>query len=237
MICEGKCCVRNCNNLSDPVQKALCLSSCICGEIRVPEDPDILRIRICRVPAQVSRIKAGKKITSIEEAVDEINNIFNTLKNNGLLTKRTKTKEFMDSSFSSIKFHQILAFDIFVAVKPIYDVIQIAQRQETNSRDIKKINSINGMSSKPFVGSDKNKYNLARSSSTPLRINEITYDTKKQQEILQSLKKEQQSSMVNDQLFIFAQEHYQLREQISQYIIGDMSQVAKILSTKAQNAK
>lgn len=143
----------------------------------------------------------------------------------------------MDSSFSSIKFHQILAFDIFVAVKPIYDVIQIAQRQETNSRDIKKINSINGMSSKPFVGSDKNKYNLARSSSAPLRINEITYDTKKQQEILQSLKKEQQSSMINDQLFIFAQEHYQLREQISQYIIGDMSQVAKILSTKAQNAK
>lgn len=110
----------------------------------MPEDMDILRIKICRVPAQPTRIISGKRISSIEEAIDEISSIFTTLKQNGLLTKRTKTKEFMDSSFSSIKLHQILAFDIFVAVKPIYNVIQISQRREEKNKEVEtlKINTI-----------------------------------------------------------------------------------------------
>ena len=104
----------------------------------------MLRIKICRVPAQPSRVVAGKKITSIEQAVDEINQIFLKLRQNGALTKRTKTQEFLDSSFSSIKLHKILAFDIFVAIKPIYDRLQLSEVEKKAQETEAVIATING---------------------------------------------------------------------------------------------
>ena len=98
------------------------MSQCICGE--TSSKNDILRIKICRVPAQASEVKAGKTIHSVEEAVDEINAIFSELKHSGALIKRTKKKQFLDSSFSNIKLSEILAFDIFVSTKPIYNKLQ-----------------------------------------------------------------------------------------------------------------
>jgi hypothetical protein len=106
----------------------------------------MLRIKICRVPAQPARVLAGKKILSIEEAVIEINEIFNKLKQNGLLSKRSKTQEFMDSSFSEIKFHEVFAFDIFVAMKPIYDRLQSKQQKDSTIKDNNTIKTIN-----PFI--------------------------------------------------------------------------------------
>lgn len=117
-----------CNQTSDLTKRALCLSQCLCGEASVAND--MLRIKICRVPAQQAQVSAGKTITSIEQAVEEINTIFSKLKQNGALIKRTKTTEFLDSSFSSIKFHQILAFDIFVVVKPIYDILDMNREKD-----------------------------------------------------------------------------------------------------------
>ena len=106
----------------------------------------MLRIKICRVPAQAAQVVAGKKITSIEEAVDEINQIFLKLKQNGSLIKRTKTQEFLDSSFTSIKLHKILAFDIFVVIKPIYNILQVDQVKKKAKDDEKTLAKINNTS-------------------------------------------------------------------------------------------
>jgi hypothetical protein len=103
----------------------------------------MLRIKICRVPAQPARVIAGKKINSIEEAINEINEIFNKLKQNGLLSKRSKKQEFMDSSFSDIKFHEILSFDIFIATKPIYDNLQLKQIQDNRIQESNIIADLN----------------------------------------------------------------------------------------------
>jgi hypothetical protein len=127
----------------------------------------MLRVKICRVPAQPSRVLAGKKINSIEEVVDEINQIFNKLKQNGLLAKRSKKQEFMDSSFSDIKFHEVFAFDIFVAIKPIYDKLQLKQKTETTKKDHNNIKNSNiFISGKLGQGKDKNKYLIIGSSQT-----------------------------------------------------------------------
>jgi len=161
LICEGKCCLNNCNQITNTKDKAVCISQCLCGEVSTAND--MLRIKICRIPAQPARVLAWKEITSIEEAVTEINEIFNKLKQNGLLSKRSKTQEFMDSSFSEIKFHEVFAFDIFVAMKPIYDKLQSKQQKDNTIKDnntIKSINSFIWWVSKLGIWSDKNKYLL-----------------------------------------------------------------------------
>jgi hypothetical protein len=70
--------MNTCNQISNIKDKAVCLSQCLCGEVSTAND--MLRIKICRVPAQPARVLAGKKINSIEEAINEINEIFNKLK-------------------------------------------------------------------------------------------------------------------------------------------------------------
>lgn len=127
-ICEWTCCIQTCQTLGSSSEKAVCISQCLCGEWSTKNDE--LRIKFCQVPAQVSRVIAGKRIFSIEEAVKELNTIFTKLKTNWLLIKRAKTKEALDSSFRDIKLSKILSFDIFIAIKPIYD--KISRTVETN---------------------------------------------------------------------------------------------------------
>ena len=53
------------------------------------------------------------------------------------MTKRSKTKEFLDSSFSDIKMQNILNITIFVAIKPIFDKItQSTQKKEQQTKDL-----------------------------------------------------------------------------------------------------
>ena len=159
LICEGKCCMNSCNQISNLSDRAICLSQCLCWEASVAND--MLRIKICRVPAQPSRVIAWKKITSIEQAIDEINQIFLKLKQNGALTKRTKTQEFLDSSFSSIKFHKILAFDIFVAIKPIYDRLQSREVEKQAKDNATTLAILNNTNWKLSQWADKNKYSIS----------------------------------------------------------------------------
>ncbi len=251
LICEGKCCLDSCSQISNGTDKAVCISQCLCGEVSTAND--MLRIKICRVPAQPARVLAGKKILSIEEAVIEINEIFNKLKQNGLLSKRSKTQEFMDSSFSEIKFHEVFAFDIFVAMKPIYDKLQSKQQKDNTIKDNNTIKTIN-----PFIWGnkvwgiwkDKNKYLLigdTRSWDDWIKYctslwAEFNPTTKKcitnnnANITLEKLSKTNTSSVFNDNFYKFSKEQYVLREQIYKQI-SDIQATADILKTKAENAQ
>jgi hypothetical protein len=87
------------------------------------------------VPAQPSRVIANEYLETIEEGVDALNSIFLYLKNNGQMTKRAKTKEMLDSSLRDIKLHKIIAFDIFIAIKPIYDKISLSVKKEEKEKE------------------------------------------------------------------------------------------------------
>lgn len=252
MTCEWNCCINQCKTISKTSDQIVCISQCLCGDFSTANDT--LRVKICRVPAQPARVLAWKKINSIEEAVDEINEIFNKLKQNWLLTKRSKKQEFMDSSFSDIKFHEVFAFDIFVAIKPIYDKLQFKQKEETTKKDHQNIKNSNiFISWKMWQGQDKNKYLVIGATKTEEETEKtcitlwLTYDptqkkcdTKKTQEIsnniLDQLSKLNTPSIVNDKLYQFGNEHYLLRDQIYKQVT-DIQTVADILKTKAENAQ
>ena len=251
LICEGKCCLNSCNQINNIKDKTICISQCLCWEASTAND--MLRIKICRVPAQPARVLAWKKINSIEEAINEINEIFNKLKQNWLLSKRSKTQEFMDSSFSDIKFHEVFAFDIFVAVKPIYDKIQIRQKTEKIKKDWDTIKTIN-----PFIWGnkiwgiwkDKNKYLIIWDTKswddwikycTTLGLefdsaNKKCRDNNFNESIIENLSKMNTSSILHDNIYTFTKEHYILREQIYKQF-SDIQTIADILKTKSENAE
>lgn len=262
LICEGKCCINSCNKISSPKEKIVCLSQCACGEINVSTAPksfayDMLRVKICRIPAQPAHVSAGKTITSVEEVVEEINQIFNKLKQDGLLSKRSKTKEFMDSSFSNIKFSQILAFDIFVAIKPIYDKLQMAQQKQKVKHDHNILAQIN-----PFInearweGADKNKYLIvwdSQADTETLETSEkncqvwwFTYDpllkkcntssqTNTTTNLLNNLSKINTSAITQDSYYTFWKETYTTWQEIYTAIYNIQS-ISLILKNKAEKA-
>ena len=249
LICEWKCCLQSCEQVSNPSDKAICLSQCLCWETSIAND--ILRIKICRVPAQPARVLAGKKISSIQEAVDEINEIFNKLKQNWLLIKRTKKKEMLDSSYSNVKFNEILAFDIFMAIKPIYDKLQLSQAKEDSKNQNQSSELIKWFEEKPLQWADRNKYVTLTEKTWLSKIQECTarwqaYDTdtnkciseynKQKFLMLESLSKWYTKSIINDTFSTFFKEHYQLREQIDKKI-WELTTITTALRTKAENAK
>lgn len=252
LICEWKCCMNTCNQISNIKDKAICLSQCLCGEVSTAND--MLRIKICRVPAQPARVLAGKKINSIEEAINEINEIFNKLKQDWLLSKRSKKQEFMDSSFSNIKFHEVLSFDIFVAIKPIYDKLQLKQVQDNiiqNHDTIKSVNPFLWWNKTLWKWKDKNKYLIIGENkswddwikycnSMGVEFNpqqkKCVMNTQNSSNILQNLSKNNSSSLFNDNFYKFSKEQYLLREQIYKQVV-DIQSNSTLLRTKAENAK
>ena len=248
LICEWKCCIKSCEQISNLADRAVCLSQCLCWEISVAND--ILRIKICRVPAQASQVIAGKKISSIEQAVDEINQVFLKLKQNGALIKRTKTQEFLDSSFSSIKFHKILAFDIFVAIKPIYDILQVDQVKKNSKDDEQLLSTINGTTGQRWKGKDRIKYASSGLNGTLEENNNLcawygtTYDrtTKncrwglKNEAIVSALGQSQSVNKRNDMIAWFLNEHYSFWDEVYNHIV-EIQLTTENLKMKAEDSK
>lgn len=257
MICEGKCCMNACNQTSDLTKRALCLSQCLCGEASVAND--MLRIKICRVPAQQAQVSAGKTITSIEQAVEEINTIFSKLKQNGALIKRTKTTEFLDSSFSSIKLHKVLAFDIFVVVKPIYDILDMNREKDNIITTHNKLALLNHTSGTLGKWADKNKYNTTLVGDTTQLQKQCqqlgkTYNTNTKQcetnhnqntpnknntnnsTIINNLSTTHSITTTNDMIAQFLKDHYQFWQETAQQINALQISTAN-LRAKAEQAK
>ncbi len=247
-ICEGKCCINSCNQIKNVKDKAICLSQCICGEASVAND--LLRIKICRVPVQSARAVAGKKINSVEEAITEISQIFNTLKQSWALIKRTKKKWFLDSSFSSTKFKNILSFDIFVMTKPIFDVPQQEEIQQEVTNNYKTLWGLNGTSWQRGEGRDKNKYNVnwlywsEIENKKECELNGWIYNetTKKcdraitNLDIVSALAQAKFINTTNDNLWEFFSQHYRFWNEIYGQI-SDFNGISQNLRAKADQAK
>ncbi len=152
-------CISKCDPLA-PADKAVCVSKCLCGAKR--SSNGIFGISVCTVPVKQSPVIAGKTVKSVEEIVDEINTIFNALKNSGQLIKHTKQKEFLDTPLSKIKFNKILSFDMNVAFKPIYNAnLNKEKKQAEDSKqdaiaDRARQGSYDNTQGK--VGVERNKY-------------------------------------------------------------------------------
>jgi hypothetical protein len=112
-------CQEQCQDLSFSDQ-ILCMAECLCG-IRPEELPEGVKdfvdyqIRFCMIPAQATTSIVGQKsVMSIEEILDEMNNILYTLQASGELGKHNHTTEFLDSSLQNIKLAELVVFNISI---------------------------------------------------------------------------------------------------------------------------
>jgi len=71
---------------------------------------------------------------SIEEIIDQINNVLLALKQSGQLTKRTYTTEYMESSLQKTKLKDLFAFTISVNFKPVFNSISDRFIKEKNQK-------------------------------------------------------------------------------------------------------
>lgn len=116
------------------------------------------------MPTSQAEVIGGKSVKTVEEIVDEINNVLTSLKNSGQLMKHTPTKEFLDTSLSKIKLNKILSFDMNVAFKPIYDSEfnkekkEAKKSQEQANADLARM----GTYQEGNVGQERNKYIVLR---------------------------------------------------------------------------
>ena len=260
-ICEGKCCIQACKNITNTSQKAECVSQCLCGELKTKNDE--LRIKFCRVPAQPSRVIANEYLETIEEGVDALNGIFLYLKNNGQMTKRAKTKEMLDSSLRDIKLHKIIAFDIFIAIKPIYDKISLSvKKEEKEKENISVKQAIHLAWVKLWDKIDRSRYIVKWDHSRVLALKEVSTsyadfnNNVRLKEAIQCQERwwiyyndtcnftaiDQNNIInnnfitINDEIYKFIDKNYNLREQISK-IFSDILYTTTVLKTKGENAK
>ena len=142
MTCEANCCIDTCSGLKDS-DKAICVSQCLCGEIKSRDAIDnggqaSYRIRFCRVPVTKTPIAQNKKVQSIEEVLYELNNVLVELKTSGQSIKHNTTREFLDTSMKSINFGEIFSFNLVFTTKPIFQSLPPATRtrkaQERNKK-------------------------------------------------------------------------------------------------------
>lgn len=140
-LCEVNCCTQSCD-IFDGSDKLVCMSECLCGEVVGPENPGThdrapqieYRVRFCRVPVQVQSI-VPKRVFTVEGVLNEINIILTALKESGQLMKHVKTKEMFETSMQKVKFADILSFNFFFSLKPIFDVVPKAEIEEEREQD------------------------------------------------------------------------------------------------------
>ncbi len=186
-LCLTNCCLKNCKNYYDNLtftgtkaqiaikkysaksDKLVCISQCLCSEFSWPKKPEDFtwnrdpvvkyRIKFCRIPVQTLPI-IPKKIYSIQEAVEEINNIIKKLKESWQLMQHVKTKEMFDTSMKNIKFWDILGFNMFVKIKPMRNVLSYDQAKQ-NQKDLSNQRDETLRNSKSLeLEEERNKYIL-----------------------------------------------------------------------------
>ncbi len=186
-------CKDSCADLSFADQ-VLCMAECMCW-IWPEEQPDYAKdlmtfnIRFCMIPAQATTsIVSNKSVMSIEEIIDEINNILYTLQASGEMGKHNHTTEFLDSSQQNIKLHELVVFNIAIAFKPIFDSIPdiVIEKERKEKNEIKEKSIINNTS--------KNKYLTIADPIHQAIQNQKTLSSDHYEELYQKQKLLQQTS-------------------------------------------
>ncbi len=128
--------------LSQPTELSACATKAMCKEVggEVGTNPSMwdYRIKVCKIPSKSSYgVVNNQPVVSIEEVIDEINNVCLGLKESGQLIEHNKTKDQRDHGLMRIKLWEKVAFSISVSFGPTRDdddvVAEKRKRVEKNN--------------------------------------------------------------------------------------------------------
>lgn len=212
---KTKECLTKCDRfgLSD---KLLCQARCLCGQVNSPGigkvwgteeyliDPWAFIIKYCQIPATAKTVVANKSVMSIQDIINEMRNVVKNLRDWGQLIKHTKTKEHLDTSMSKIKLWQILAFDLAIAFKPIFNQPEPRIKQKDLKEEIKRTEQlIKQKESDTAIRAQRNKYLIIGdpcSVETIWSITENIQEAQSSKELQQQTCREQSTSITSSQL-------------------------------------
>ena len=155
-------CTAKCDDISlvDATDKAYCYSQCLCivagwpvGDTRAGME-NMYKIKFCTVPVSQGRVVGGKKVYSIEAIFNEIKRVLDSLLNGWEIIKRTKPKEYFDTSLSEIKFSDLISFQLTLQVKALFPNIS----RSTQAKQLSQLNSTYETAILWAHPDDKNKY-------------------------------------------------------------------------------
>lgn len=157
-------CIKKCTDSTmKATDKAFCIAKCSCTTMRT--DDGMAWVSICMVPTRQTDVLSRKPIQSVQEVVDEINNVLTALRNSWEMIKHNRTTEFLDTSLSKVKLHKILAFDINLATKPIFTAASAPGKKENKTKSETETDKINnGTYTSIDIWAEKNKYIYYRNS-------------------------------------------------------------------------
>lgn len=262
-------CLSSCDGL--PIaDKLVCQSECLCWEIQSPAITNEImeaagvaipagafKIRICRIAATNASVQRNRRILSIEEIFDEINNIFTSLRQSGQLFKHVKTKEFLDSSVKQNKFGDIFAFTIRVGTKWVRDMTPASLFQKKLSeQDAWLKQSILWAGWDPLIPTERNKYTVivdqatqkarAQSYFNPSQFDELIqrekYLLEQSTQVFDLTGYQKQisvlttSPLISDQVVSFLQDNLQFWMEAYD-TLSDINGIANSLKTKIEKAK
>ena len=155
-------CTAKCEDVSltNAVDKAYCYSQCLCFTVSWPiwkkwkGMEDMYKIKFCTIPVENNRVTWGKKVYSIEAIFLEIKKVLDSRLNSGETVKRTKPKEYFDTSLSAIKFQDLFSFQITTQVKPLFPAIS----KSTQAKELTQTNVSYESAILWMTPDDKNKY-------------------------------------------------------------------------------
>jgi len=111
---------------TQPTELSACATKAMCKEVgwEVGTNPSMgdYRIKVCKIPSKSSYgVVNNQPVVSIEEVIDEINNVCLWLKESWQLIEHNKTKDQRDHGLMRIKLGEKVAFSISVSFGPVRD--------------------------------------------------------------------------------------------------------------------
>ncbi len=221
---EVKACIKKCTegkwSFSDRV---FCIAKCSCTTKRT--DDWMAWISICMVPWKQTDVLSRKPIQSVQEVINEINNILTALRDSWELIKHNKPTEFLDISLAKIELHKIFAFDVNVTMKPIFTVNP--KKKDTAKNETESDKMANGNYPDIDIGKEKNKYAFYRNNG--LTGSKISVTESENQEIkaLNTIQESQSQALIKTQ-------NAQIIEWVRSFVLDNIvywDSVAEIVSS------
>lgn len=234
-------CVNKCETMK-PGDKAVCKARCMCGTKY--SNNGIFGISVCTVPVPQGEVLGGKSVQSVEEVVDELNEILSALRNSGQLIKHIKPKEFLETSLLKIKMNKIISFDMNVEFKPIYDskLKKEQKEKEKSENDATKDRARLESYESSDIAAQKNKYivlpNPIVAQENNSSLNNQRFSSKTRPEAA-ALPAALAKTMNNDILITiqnFANQNTALRQQV-QETLTTLNTTAGALEKKIEKGK
>ena len=234
-------CVNKCDTMK-PGDKAVCKARCMCGTKY--SSNGMFGISVCTVPVPQGEVLGGKSVQSVEEVVDELNEILSALRNSGQLIKHIKSKEFLETSLRKIKLGKIISFDMNVEFKPIYDskLKKEEKEKKKSENDATKDRARLESYESNDIAAQKNKYIVllnpivAQQDNSSLNNQRFTSQTKPEAEALPTTLAQTLNNDILITIQNFAAQNTALWQQV-QETLNTLNTTAGALEKKIEKGK